>query len=131
MLDIIRETAAFICAENNPDRIVSSAEALYGMTSGSLSPDDGMRVLSTLTGKELTIKGNVPNRATAFVVSTADELHKSAVKGDISAVKELAEILGALPAKSSNDIRSSIADFNCKYIAGYNSRHSVKLSYII
>lgn len=131
MLDTIRETAAFIFAENSPDRIVSSAEALYGMTSGSLSPYDGIRVLSLVTGKELTIEENVPNRATAFVVSAVSELHENAVKGEITVVKELAEVLRALPEKSLYSDRSSIADFNCKYIAGYNSRHSAKLHYII
>ena len=130
MLDIIRETAAFICSETNPDRIVSSAEAFYGMTSGSLSPYDGIRVLSLVTGKELTIEENVPNRATAFVVSAVSELHENAVKGEITVVKELAEVLGALPEKHLFSDKASITEYNLN-ISGYNSKHHAKLPFIV
>lgn len=130
MLDIIRETAAFICSETTPDRIVSSAEALYGMTSGSLSPDDGMRVLSALIGKDLAIKENIPNRATALIVSATAEFHKNALKCDISAVKELAEVLGALPKKHFFSDKASITEFNLN-ISGYNSKHHAKLPFIV
>lgn len=130
MLDTIRKTADFLCNETNTDRIISSAESLYGLIGGKLSPDLGIKTLSEITVTELVIRENVPNRATAFIVSAASELHKNAVKCDIPALKELTEILRDLPEKRLFGDKTSRSEFNLT-IAEYNSAHNAKLSYIV
>ena len=131
MTNLIRLTAIFIRANVESIEAVNAADALADVTDGVINIEEAGFVFSSLLKRKFEITDCVPNVATAFVVTSINELRKAIHERDFKLSYDIADILQALPTNEYLKDKKAVSSFNKIYIMKYNKKHGAKLPLIV
>lgn len=127
MIVLIKETARFIKDNTQTPDSLCCAEALYGIINGSMSEATATSAISSKLLKKVWIYDNVPNCATAFIVTTIKLLRDILVAQHYWIAKDIADLLIAMPSKDKLSNRNIVFDFNATSIRSFNQKYPFRI----
>ena len=131
MIVLIKETAEFIKTNPKSPDSLCCAEALYGIINGTMSRQTAISAISSKLLMNVSIKDNVPNGATAFIVRTIKLLRDILVAQHYWIAYDISDMLMALPEKEEMNDRNIVFDYNCKYIKPFNGKYPFRLPELV
>ncbi|WP_295072904.1 hypothetical protein [Ruminococcus sp.] len=131
MIVLIKETARFIKDNSKTPDSLCCAEALYGIINGSMSEATAISAISSKLLKKVWIYDNVPNCATAFVVTTIKLLRDILVAQHYWIAQDIADLLIAMPSKEKLSDRNAVFDFNAVSIRSFNQKYPFRIPDIV
>lgn len=131
MIDVIKKTAGFIKEHPKSPNSLCCAEALYGIINGSMTSKSAITAISSILGYSININDDVPNVATAFVVTSVKLLRDILVAQHYWIAHDIAELLLDMPSKDKLNDRNMVFDFNAARIRPFNQKYPFRIPDIV
>ena len=131
MISLIKETAKFIYENPKSPDSLCCAKALYGIVKGTMPRETAISALSSILLKKVFIQENVPNCATAFVVTSVQLMRDILVAQHYLIAADLADVLMSLPKTEYFTNKNIIFDYNCTKIRPFNRKYPFRIPEIV